>query len=121
MGTEARAAAALALGCLLCALGCASPVVAPVEPPSGALFALYSAPIETNFENTPVGSKTGKSQLHFFREPFSGYRVPIVTLADASARQAARDAFIDTIHYADYEVLNVLGIYVQITVRVSGD
>lgn len=121
MATEARAAAALAFGCLLFALGCASPVSAPVEPPAGALFAYYSAPLETNFENTPVGSKTGIAQLHFFREPFSGYRVPIVTLAEASLKQAARDAFIDRVHYADYEVLNVLGIYVQVTVRVSGD
>ena len=47
--------------------------------------------------------------------------MPVVTLADASMREAARNAFIDTVHYADYQVLNVLGIYVQVTVRVSGD
>lgn len=119
MATERRLAPAIAG--LLLALGCASPVVAPVEPPSGALFAYYTAPLETNFEGTPTGSKVGYAQLHFLREPFSGYRVPIVTLADASVREAARNAFIDTVHYADYEVLNVLGIYVQVTVRVAGD
>ena len=84
MATERRLAPAL--GALLLALGCASPVVAPVEPPSGALFAYYTAPLETNFEGTPAGSKVGYAQLHFIREPFSGYRVPVVTLAGAGLR-----------------------------------
>jgi len=119
MGTEQRAG--LALGCLLLALGCASPVIAPVEPPSGGLFGYYSAPLETNFEATPLGSKVGYSQLHFFREPFSGYRVPVFTISDASVREAAANGFIQKIHYADYQVLNILGFYVQVTIRVAGD
>ena len=32
-----------------------------------------------------------------------------------------REGGIQTVHYVDYEVLNVLGIYVQLTVKVSGD
>jgi hypothetical protein len=116
-----RRAAGLAFGGLLFALGCASPVEAPVEPPSGGLFAWYSAPVQTNFAETPVGTKVGLAELHFLREPFSGYRVPVVTLADASVREAASNAFLRKIHYVDYQVLNVLGIYVQVTIRVVGD
>ena len=112
------------VGALLAAavlLGCASsPVGVPVAPPSGLLFALQSAPLETNFEETRVGSRTGIAEVRFLREPFFT-NLPLVTWGDASIEAAAREGGIQTIHYVDYELLSVLGIYVQLTVQVSGD
>ena len=44
-----------------------------------------------------------------------------MTWGDASIEAAAQEGGIQTVHYVDYEVLSVLGIYVQLTVEVSGD
>ena len=100
-------------------LACAS-VVAPVAPPSGALFTLQSAPLETNFDATPVGTKSGSSIVHFIHDPIlTG--MPLVTWGDGSLAEAAREGGLQSVHYADYEVLSVLGIYVRLTVKASGD
>ncbi len=124
MGTDRRPGrAALALGCLPFAWGvaCASPVTVPVEPVHGGVFSYYSAPLQTDFDATPVGSKVGKSDLFFFQLPVNGSRIPVATFADASIAHAAERAGIQTIHYADYQVIDVLGIFVRLEVRVSGD
>jgi hypothetical protein len=121
MATERRgAAAALAL---LFAAGCASPVAAPVEPVYGGIFSWYSAPLETHFEATPLGSKVGKVEMRHFEFPYntSGGRLPVATWASAAIAEAAAKGGIQKVHYADYEVLGVLGVYFQLTVRVSGD
>lgn len=121
MATRTRARVALALLAAGSALGCASsPVTVPVAPPSGLLFSYQSAPLETNFEATPVGARKGEAQLHFLREPFFT-NLPLVTWGDASLEEAAREGGIQTVHYVDYQVLSVLGIYVQLTVQVSWD
>ncbi|MEN8161342.1 MAG: TRL-like family protein [Myxococcota bacterium] len=91
-----------------------------MAPPSGFLFSLQSAPLEANFEATPVGSKRGVAQIHFLREPFFT-NLPLVTWGDGSIEAAAQEGGIQTVHYVDYEVLSVLGIYVQLTVKASGD
>ena len=109
--------AVLALAALV---GCTSPVRVPVAPPSGLLFAYQSAPLETNFEETQVGSKTGIAEVRFLREPFFT-NLPLVTWGDASLEAAAREGGIQTVHYADYHLLSVLGVYLQLTVQVSGD
>jgi hypothetical protein len=121
MATRAQARLAAALLAAGVALGCAaSPVGVPVAPPSGLLFSYQSAPLETNFEATPLGSRQGEAQVHFLREPFFT-NLPLVTWGDASIEAAAQEGGIQTVHYVDYEVLSVLGIYVQLTVEVSGD
>jgi hypothetical protein len=122
MATERRSTA-IALGGLLFLAGCASPVAAPVEPPYGGVFSLYSAPLETNFEATPVGSKVGTIEMRHFEIPYntSGSRLPVATWASAAIAEAAANGGIQRIHYADYEVLGVLGVYFQLTVRVYGD
>ena len=120
MGTDGRRTAALALGCLLFGVACAAPIVAPVVPPFGGAFTMYSAPLETDFEATPIGSKVGTARMSHFTIPYTT-RIPVATWAEAGIREAAADAGIQTVHYADYQLLNVLGIYVQLTVKVSGD
>ena len=42
-------------------------------------------------------------------------------VGDASVEAAAANGGITKIRYADYEILNVLGIYREFEVRVSGD
>ena len=123
MATDRRRRAALALCGWLCALlaACASPVQAPVEPAHGGVFSSYLVPLGTNFDETPVGSKVGRTSLFYFQIPVNGSRIPVATFADSSIMQAANSAGIQTIHYADYQVIDVLGIFVRLTVRVSGD
>lgn len=121
MATERRGAAvALVLGCLLFGVACAS-IEAPVVPPIGGAFTLYSAPLETHFEATPIGSKVGTARMSHFELPVYTTRIPISTWAEAGIRKAAANAGIQTVHYADYQLLSVLGIYLQLTVRASGD
>jgi len=105
---------------LLGAVACASPVRAPVEPPYGGLFSLYTAPLVTNFDATPVGSKVGINQIFHVELPLYA-RIPLATFADSSIQAAAEQGGIQRIYYADYQVLSVLGIFVRLTVRVSGD
>jgi hypothetical protein len=106
--------AAAGFGCTL------SPVAVPVAPPHGLLFSYQAAPLETDFEATPAAGKQGVAEVHFLREPFFT-NLPLVTWGDASLEAAMREGGIQTIHYVDYEVLSVLGIYVQLTVEVSGE
>ncbi len=117
MATRALLALGAAAG-----LGCAGStgVGGPVSPPGGFILTYHAAPLETNFEATPVGSRTGTSEVRFLREPFFT-NLPLVTWGDASLEAAAREGGIQTIYYADYELLNVLGIYEQLTIEVSGD
>jgi hypothetical protein len=99
---------------------CARPGGRSGAPPSGLLFSYQSAPLETDFDATPVGSKKGEAEVHFLREPFFT-SLPLATWGDASLAAAAQEGGIQTVHYVDYTVLSVLGIYVQLTVEVSGD
>ncbi len=116
-----RRALAVTLGTALAALGCAVPVGAPVRPPGGWIFTYVSAPIDTNFSETPIGSKVGTADSRYLYIPISAY-VPLeVAFGDSAVKQAAADGGITTVHYVDYEYLRILGIYQQLTIRVSGD
>jgi TRL-like protein family len=116
-----RRALAAALGPLLVTLGCAIGAGAPVRPPGGYLFTYVSAPVDTNFSSTPVGSKVGTADSRYLYIPVSTY-VPLeVAFGDAAVKRAADDAGITTIHYIDYTYLRFLGIYEQLTIRVYGD
>lgn len=108
------------MACALLCQACAVGLVAPVRPPGGALFTWVSAPLDTNFSQTPTGSKVGTSETRYLYIP-NGYLPLSFAWGDASVAEAAAAAGITTIHYADYEYLNVLGVYNQVTVRVSGD
>lgn len=99
---------------------CGAGIVAPVVPPTGLLFSNYLAPLETNFEATPVGAKQGTALVRFLQDPiFTG--LPILTWGEASIEAAAASGGISKVHYVDYEVLSVVGIFVQLTVRVWGE
>jgi len=117
-----RAAPALTLlfGLLFAVAGCGSlRVGVPVKPPGGFLFEKFSAPMQTNFDATAAGSKVGTATARFIYEPV--LTRTSLTWGDASLRRAVEQAGITKVHYVDYEILSVLGVYVQLTTKVSGD
>lgn len=102
----------LVLVSLLFLSGCGF-YMAPVMPPQGLLFTSTSAPLDTNVERTEIGDKTGESTA-----------ISILTLfafGDCSVESAARNGNIDTVTYADYSYINVLGIYQGFTTIVYGN
>lgn len=87
--------------------------IAPVIPPQGAAFSQTKAPIDTDLNNTDLGSKTGKSS--------SVAVLGLVAFGDASTASAAQNGDIKIIKHVDYEYLNVLGLFQQFTLVVYGD
>jgi hypothetical protein len=113
-----RFVALLCLPALLAAAGCVS-WHAPVLPPSGLLFTNYKAPITTDFDRTAVVTKKGSVSTQFIRDIiFTGQGI---AWDEATLQGAARAGNIQHIHYADYEVLSVLGVYAKFTTTVYGD
>jgi len=86
---------------------------APVQPPGGLFLTQYTAPVTTEFQGTPVGGKHGQA--------VSPLIFPDVAWGDASIQEAARDGQITEIHYVDYDLLEVLGIYAKMTINVYGE
>ena len=102
---------ALVPGCV----GCKAPVV----PPRGWLYTNYQAPLEVNFHGSDFGSKTGSSKTQYLFVPW-----PIavdIAWGDAAIRKAASDAHITTVKGADYEFMQIMGLYAEFTVHAYGD
>ena len=90
----------------------------PVIPPQGFLFSQYSAPLTIDFDKTQTGARVGKASTLWIREPFLGTSY---AWEDASISAAARNGGIKKVYYADYEWLQVLGLFGRFTVVVHGD
>lgn len=94
---------------------------APVIPPQGLLFSSVKAPVSINFDNTPAGrqlSRVSQSSTYYFRDF-------IITGMDFSwgsvgINEIARKGGLSQVYFADYEYLNILGIYAQFTINVYG-
>lgn len=99
---------------ILCAAlsGCAG-VFAPVVPPTGMLFTQISAPIDTDMEETTLGSKQGKAS--------TACVLGLVAFGDGSVYTAARDGNISRIDHVDYSFLNVLYLFSMYTTIVYGE
>jgi len=98
-------------GVLWVAAGCS--FVAPVVPPTGFLFSQYSAPLTTEFDETPAtGLKQGEAS--------SVGVLWLLAFGDCSLDAAAEAGGLSTIEYCDYSYLNVLGFYQQFTVVAHG-
>ena len=102
---------------LLAACGCAA-IRAPVVPPQGIVFTHYRAPLTTDFDRTTPGPKEGRASTVFVFEPFLGTSY---AWDDASVETAAANGGISTVRCADYEWLQVLGCFGQLTVIAYGD
>jgi hypothetical protein len=83
------------------------------------VFANIRAPLQHDFNETRLGSKTGKATVVYVHEPL----LTNVSLAwgDASIEAAAEEGAIKAVRHADYELLNVLGLYVRFTTYAYGD
>jgi hypothetical protein len=107
---------ALAAGCGLACANYSAPVVLPV----GLIFGHQHLPLTTDFDASELGPKQGKAKVRWLREPyFTG--LPVAAWGSASIAEAAEEGHIERVHHADYEVLSVLGIYVEFTVYAYGD
>lgn len=108
----------LGLACVMSAVGCAQ-VGVPVRPPPGFIYARIKAPISINANATQLGSKVGTSRTQMIRDIFiTGQGI---AWGDASVASAAKSAGITVVHHIDYEMMSVLGIYVEFTTIVYGD
>lgn len=106
----------LVLTCFL--TGCGGSYLAPVMPPTGAFFTDVKAPLTVDHNSTLVNQaseriSSGKT-FFFFPLLFD------VAWDDASIARIAREGGIEEVAYADYEYLNILGIYAEFTVNVYG-
>ena len=101
----------------LLAGGC-STFRAPVQPPVGALFTNYKAPLIVNADGNVLGPKKGTAKVRYLY----AYLFPVdIAWGEAGLREAARDGDITTVRAADYEYLSVLGLYQEFTVYVYGE
>ena len=81
---------------------------------SGCLFTDVKIPLDTNLEETKLGSKTGESS--------SQSVLWMVAWGDSGAQAAAQAAGITTLLHADQKVFSVLfGLYSKQTTVVYGD
>lgn len=115
------AAAALATVWLA---GCAglTPYQAPVKPPQAMLFVDVKAPLTAEFNNTRVGpdlKKVSRRHTTFFRDIiFTG---GTIAWDEAAIAEIAREGGLTEVAYADYELMNILGIYGTFTINVYGN
>ena len=105
---------------VLCLSGCAR-YNTVVIPPQGLLFSNIKAPISTDFENTPAGVRTAKvsqSATYYFRDIiFTGMDF---SWGDVSVDTIARMGGLNRVFFADYEYLNILGVYAHFKINVYG-
>lgn len=98
--------------CLLAVVFMAGCMIAPVVPPTGAIFNNTRVPLDVDFEKTEYGPKTGAASTNCI--------LGLIAWGDASAEAAAKNGDITTIEYLDYEYMNVLYIYQRFTTIAHG-
>ncbi len=97
-----------------------------VKPAKGLIFTHYCAPMHYRLEEpggVPCGKdlKQGTVSAYGFMLPVpETFHILSVGWGDAALDDAARGAGIQTIYYADYDLLDILGIYERATVHVYG-
>lgn len=87
----------------------------------GMLYTRVVNPYSHDFHATPVGAKTCRVNEHVLRDPVGGTHVSIdFTLR--VVQEAAREAGITHLYYADLETLSILsGMYQRKTLILCGD
>jgi hypothetical protein len=131
-----RAARGLALAAvLLMAVGCGTPtprVFGPLSSgfdgklpvrPALAAVQMYKAPLQVEAIGQKIGPKVGKAKVQGILIGgvlfFAGIP-PILAWGDASVAAAAKNGGITTVNHLDYEILSILGIYVEYTLIAYG-
>lgn len=86
----------------------------PVMPPKTPIMASFKAPLTTEFNGTPIGTKVGKSTCTSF--------MALVTSGDCSVKTAAQNGGITKINFVEYEYTNhFFFLYQTTTTVVYGD
>jgi hypothetical protein len=91
----------------------------PVVPPQGFLATSISAPLTPEIADVPVSDRRGSASTLFIRDIF--FTGGGIALEDASIQAAARNGNLSKVHYADYELLTVLGVFGEFTVHAYGE
>ena len=107
----------LLLALFVVAIGGCRAYNAPVMPPRGMLLTQFTAPITTDFGDTPVGKVKGQASAHYLWTVL----FPSIAWGEAGIEEAARSQNIKTVYYAEYSYLEVLGLYARMTVKVYGE
>jgi len=97
-------------GVALISTGC---LRAPVVPPYGIIYSDIQAPLDHDFDRTVVPTRSGSSE--------SISILGLVAIGDASIHAAAQDGGLSVIHTADYEYMNILGVYQKYVTVVRGE
>lgn len=81
---------------------------------SGCVFTDVKIPLDTNLEETKLGSKTGEASTQSI--------LWLVAWGDSGTQAASKDGSITTVLHADQRVFSVLfGLYMRQTTIVYGD
>ena len=99
--------------------GCATPIRAPVVLPTGWIYTSHKAPLDVKYTGASFGNQKGTATAHYLYIPFT-YGLLSFTWGDASMAAAAKDGRIQSVQAADYEYLQILGVYSEMTSIVYG-
>lgn len=91
----------------------------PVQPPNGLIFTKYRAPLMQDVTDVTVATKSGESTVTYVQDVlFTGGGI---AWDDAAIQQAAERGGLTKVHYADYEVMSILGIFGTFKVIAYGE
>jgi hypothetical protein len=112
------------LGPLLVTPSCAgfTRYSAPVQPPLAAIFIHIKAPLTVDVDYSPAGAavkKTSQQSTFYLHD----WILTGMELAwdEAAIADIAERGGIEEVSYADYEYLNVLGLFASFTINVYGN
>lgn len=94
--------------------GCAS-LRAPVVPPRAFIYTHFKAPLQIHYDGSDLGTKKGTAKCQYVNVYLD------FAWAESAIKEAAKDGNITVVKGADYEYMNVLGIYQEFTVYAYGD
>ena len=80
------------------------------------LYRDVTYPLDVNLSDTPVMSERDRGEGEIERVTY----VVDVGWGDASVAEAARQAGLESVHYADAHVFSILGIYTRHTLHLYG-
>lgn len=85
---------------------------APFSPPQAMMFSNIKAPLNTEFNETRIGTKVGEASTYSF--------LGLISVGDAGIQKAAQNGHITKVNHADYEHFNFL-VFQKTTVFVYGE
>ena len=97
-------------GSLALLTGCLN---APFMPPLGGVYSDINAPLSVDHDKSLVSPKQGEASAFCI--------LCLVSFGDVSTQAAAENGGLKTVHYLDYNYVNLLGLYQKTTVVAHGE